>query len=179
MIREKQRDRSSDLLSSCSALEGDRYRLQGQGQMVRARLQGSRYPRDRAQLPDARIVVHQKDPGVDHFRGCLGRRRGRKHLLQGDPSVQEEPLYVTPLSEGRPGVPEGALIRLEREVYGLVSGMSGWRSRIVSQLKGKSYEMNVYVFCPRGANDRTWGVCWLCVARGGRSLDGWPRKGAP
>ena len=55
--------------------------------------------------------------------------------MQGDPSVRDEPLYATPPPEGLPGVPEGALIRLDREVYGLVSGMSGWRSRIVSQLK--------------------------------------------
>ena len=32
------------------------------------------------------------------------------------------PLHIP---EGLPGVPEGALIRLDREVYGLVSGMSG------------------------------------------------------
>ena len=45
-----------------------------------------------------------------------------------------------------PGVPEVALIRLDREVYGLVSGMSGWRSRIVSQLKEEGYEMNIYIY---------------------------------
>ena len=39
------------------------------------------------------------------------------------------------------------MIRLDREVYGLVSGMSGWRSRIVSQLKEESYEMNIYEPC--------------------------------
>ena len=52
--------------------------------------------------------------------------------MQGDPSVRDKPLYATPPSEVLPGVPEGALIRLDREVYGLVSAMSGWRSRIVS-----------------------------------------------
>ena len=67
--------------------------------------------------------------------------------MQGDPSVRDEALYATPLPEGLPGVPEGALIRLDREVYGLVSGMSGWRSRIVSQLKEEGYEMNVYEPC--------------------------------
>ena len=67
--------------------------------------------------------------------------------MQGDPSVRDEPLYATPSPEGLPGVPEGALIRLDREVYGLVSGMSGWRSRIVSQLKEEGYEMNVYEPC--------------------------------
>ena len=40
--------------------------------------------------------------------------------MQCDPSVRDEPLYATPLPEGLPGVPEGALIQLDREVYGLV-----------------------------------------------------------
>ena len=68
-------------------------------------------------------------------------------FVQGDPSVRDEPLYATPPPEGLPGVPEGALIRRDREVYGLVSGMSGWRSRIVSQLKEEGYEMNVHEPC--------------------------------
>ena len=72
---------------------------------------------------------------------------GEKASMQGDPSVREEPLYATAPSEGLPGVPEGALIRLDREVYRLVSGMSGWRSRIVSQLKEEGCEMNVYEPC--------------------------------
>ena len=72
---------------------------------------------------------------------------GEKAFMQGDPSVQDEPLYATPPPEGLQGVPEGALIRLDREVYGLVSGMSGWRSRLVSQLKEEDYEMNVYELC--------------------------------
>ena len=55
-----------------------------------------------------------------------------------------ETSHCTPL---HPGVPEGALIRLDREVYGLVSGMSLWRSRIVSQWKEEGYEMNVYEPC--------------------------------
>ena len=67
--------------------------------------------------------------------------------MQGDPSVGDEPLYATPPPEGLPGVPEGALIRLDREVYGLESGMSVWRSRIVPQLKEEGYEMNVYEPC--------------------------------
>ena len=66
---------------------------------------------------------------------------GEKAFMQGDPGVRCEPLYATPPPEGLPGVLEGALIRLDREVYGLVSGMSGWRSRIVSQLKEEGYEM--------------------------------------
>ena len=44
-------------------------------------------------------------------------------------------------------MPEGTLIRLDREVYGLVSGMSVWRSRIVSLLKEEGYEMNIYEPC--------------------------------
>ena len=72
---------------------------------------------------------------------------GEKAFMQGDPSVRDEPLYATPPPEGLPGVPEGALIRLDREVYGLVSGISEWRSRIVSQLNEEGYEMNVYEPC--------------------------------
>ena len=41
---------------------------------------------------------------------------GEKAFMQGDPSVRVEPLYATPPPEGLPGVPEGALIRLDREV---------------------------------------------------------------
>ena len=67
---------------------------------------------------------------------------GEKTFMQSDPSVRVKPLCATPPPEGWPGVPEGALIRLDREVYGLASGMSGWRSRIVSQLKEEGYEMN-------------------------------------
>ena len=46
--------------------------------------------------------------------------------MQGDPSVRDEPLYATPppLPQGLPGVPEGALIRLDSDVHGLVSGVS-------------------------------------------------------
>ena len=102
---------------------------------------------------------------------------GERAFMQGAPSVRGEPLCATPPPEGLPGVPEGALIRLDREVYGLVSGMSRWRSRIVSQLKEEGYEMNVYEPClfskfalrsvgtsGRWRLDRTWRVCWLCIA---------------
>ena len=71
---------------------------------------------------------------------------GETAFMQGDLSVRDEPLYATPPSKGLSGVPEGALIRLDREVFGLVSGMSGWRSRIVSQLKEEGYEMNIYIY---------------------------------
>ena len=50
---------------------------------------------------------------------------GEKAFMQGHPSVRDEPLYATPPPEGLPGAPEGALIRLDREVYGLVSA-DGW-----------------------------------------------------
>ena len=72
---------------------------------------------------------------------------GEEALMQDDPSVRTEPLYAAPLSERLPGVPEVALIRLDREVYGLVSGMSAWRLRITSRLKEEGYEMNVYKNC--------------------------------
>ena len=41
------------------------------------------------------------------------------------PEAGEEPLYASPPSEGLLGVPEGGRIRLDREVFGPVSGMSG------------------------------------------------------
>ena len=72
---------------------------------------------------------------------------GEKAFMQGDLSVRVEPLCATPPSQGLPGVPQGALIRLDREVYLFVSGISGWRSRILSQLKEEGYEMNVYEPC--------------------------------
>ena len=72
---------------------------------------------------------------------------GEKAFMQGDPSVREEPLYATPPSKRLLGVPEGASVRLDREVYGLASGISGWRLRIVSQLKEEGYEMKVYEPC--------------------------------
>ena len=58
--------------------------------------------------------------------------------MQGDPSVRDEPLYATPPPEGLPGVPEGALIRLDRKVYGLVSGMSGGDHELSPNCKRKA-----------------------------------------
>ena len=115
-----------------AALEGDGHLLQGQGKVVRAWLQGSRHSRDRAQPELSSINITLKILASTESEGTLAE--SEKALMQGDPSVREEPLYATPPSEGLQGVPEGALICLDREVYGLVSGMSGWRSRIVSRL---------------------------------------------
>ena len=92
---------------------------------------------------------------------------GEKAFIQGDPSFRGEPLYATPPPEGLPVVPEGALIRLDREV----SGMSGWQSRIVSQLKEEGYEMNIYEPClfskfavrEEPAVDGGYLECWLVV----------------
>ena len=107
---------------------------------------------------------------------------GEKAFMQGDPSVRGEPHFATPFPEGLPGVPGRALIRLDREV----SGMSGWRSRIVSLMKEDGYEMNVYEpflfskFAVReepavdGSSIAPGDCIWLCVARGGRAPDGWP-----
>ena len=67
--------------------------------------------------------------------------------MQGDLGARNKPRYVTPPSKELLGVLEGAPIRMDREVYGLISGMSGWRSRIVFQLKEKEYGMSVYVGC--------------------------------
>ena len=61
-----------------------------------------------------------------------------KAFTQSYPTVRDEPLYATSPRQKLPGVPEGALIRLDREVYRLVSGMSGWR---------QSCEMNVFEPC--------------------------------
>ena len=72
---------------------------------------------------------------------------GEEALMQGDPGVQNEPLYATPVPGRLPFVPEGALIRLDREAYGKISGMPVWRLRIVSQLKEEGYEMNIYEPC--------------------------------
>ena len=58
-------------------------------------------------------------------KGCFSSEGTLAEDVQGDPSVRDEPLYATPSPEGLPGVPSGALMRLDREVYGLVSGMSG------------------------------------------------------
>ena len=67
--------------------------------------------------------------------------------MQGDLGDRNKPRYVTPPSKKLPGVLEGATIRVDREVYGLICGMSEWRSRIVFQLKEKEYGMSVYVGC--------------------------------
>ena len=72
---------------------------------------------------------------------------GEKAFMQGDPSFRDEPLYATLPPKVCQVCLRGAPIRLDREVYGLVSGMPGWRSRIVSQLKEEGYEMNVYEPC--------------------------------
>ena len=65
--------------------------------------------------------------------------------MQGDLNVRGGTAVRHPPSGGLPGVREGALIRVDCEVYGLASGMSRLRSRIVSQLKVFGYEMNVCV----------------------------------
>ena len=56
---------------------------------------------------------------------------------------------------------EGAPIRVDRAVCGLICGMSGWRSRIVFQLKEKLRDERVRR---------------LCIGRSGRSIDGKSRK---
>ena len=101
-----------------------------------------------------------------------------------DPSARRQPLYVGPPLEGLPDVPEGALIRLDREVYGLASGMSGWRSknsdRIVAVRLRHERVRAVFVKQVRekGCNRRAWkhhcqGVIrGMCAAGSGRPLDG-------
>ena len=92
---------------------------------------------------------------------------GEKALLQGDPSVRNEPLYVSP-SEGLPGEPEGALIRLDREVYG-----RHVRVAISNRLpieRGRVRDERVRALSLQEGS-------WLCAARGGRPLDGGSHKG--
>ena len=60
------------------------------------------------------IKNYTADPGATTSEGMLAD--GEKASMQGDPSVRDEPLYATPPPEGLPGVTEGALIRLDREV---------------------------------------------------------------
>ena len=125
VIREKHSERV--ILSPCRSMEGDRHRIQGQGQMVRARFFRI--------LTSTRLsAVAQRQscrPSTSHYR-FWRRPRQEGRWPTGEKAFMQ--LYATPPPEGLPGEPEGALIRLNPEVYGLVSGMSGWRSRNVSQL---------------------------------------------
>ena len=148
IIDSTQADVTGDLLSPCSALEGDRHRIQGQGQMVRARFSRiltstrlSAFAQRQSCRPSILLQILASTTSEETLAD------GKKAFMQGDPSVRDEPLYATPPPGGLPGVPEGALIRLDREVYGLVGGMSVWRSRTVSQLKGEGCEMNIYEPC--------------------------------
>ena len=70
-------------------------------------------------------------------------------FMQGDPSKRAEPLYAE-----LPGtdldnldLEAGSLIRLDREVYGLVSGMSNWRATVVDRLLSLGYRTSVYDPC--------------------------------
>eukprot|EP00959_Pyramimonas_sp_CCMP1952_P443217 9279467-Pyramimonas_sp.AAC.1 len=70
--------------------------------------------------------------------------------MQGDPSKRTKPLYAEPPPGGyleALGVPPGSLIRLDREVYGLVSGMAAWRSTMVDRLSKLDYRMSIYDPC--------------------------------
>eukprot|EP00959_Pyramimonas_sp_CCMP1952_P334142 6997793-Pyramimonas_sp.AAC.1 len=71
-------------------------------------------------------------------------------FMQGDPSKRTKPLYAEPPAGGyleSLGVPAGCLIRLDREVYGLVSGMAAWRSTMVDRLSKLNYRMSIYDPC--------------------------------
>ena len=115
-------------------MEGDRQRIQGQGQ--NGACTGSEIPdmhetERSCPTPElSSINITLQILASTASEGMLAD--GEKAFMQGDPSVRDEPLHAPPPAEGLPGAPEGALIRLDREVYGLVSGMSRWRSRLVS-----------------------------------------------
>ena len=67
---------------------------------------------------------------------------GEKAFMQGGASVRREPFFLLSFQpEGLPDVPEGALIRLASEVYGLVSRMSGWRSKVVNEWLQEGFEI--------------------------------------
>ena len=53
-----------------------------------------------------------------------------KAFMQEDSSVRRERVYAEVPQEGLPHVPEGASIRLDREVRGVVNDMSVWRVAI-------------------------------------------------
>ena len=141
---------------------GDHHRLRASGH--RERVMSSRLvlrwkETDTGYKAKARWCVHGffKDPDIHEIERCCPTPElssinitlqilasstsegtladGKRAFMQGDPTVRDEPLKATTPPEGLPGVPEGALIRLDREVCGLVSGMSGWRSRIVFPLE--------------------------------------------
>ena len=134
MIREKQRDR---VISSRLVL---RWKETDTACKAKARwcvhgFRDSDIHEIERSWPDTGGIVYQHhapDSDVLRVRGHIG---WEKAFVQGDLSVRGGTAVRHPPSGGRPGVPQGALIRVDREVYGLVGGMSRWRSRIVSQLK--------------------------------------------
>ena len=65
-------------------------------------------------------------------------------FMQGSPAKRDKPLYAAP-PDGitLPGVGPDDVIRLDKEVYGLMSGMSAWRATVVKFLVGElGYKKN-------------------------------------
>ena len=63
---------------------------------------------------------------------------GEKAFMQGDPSVGDEPLFATPPPEGLPGVPEGALIRLDARCMGWYAACRYGDHELFPNLKRKA-----------------------------------------
>eukprot|EP00959_Pyramimonas_sp_CCMP1952_P102390 2141899-Pyramimonas_sp.AAC.1 len=66
--------------------------------------------------------------------------------MQGGPSKRTKPLCAEPPPGGyleSLGVPPGSLTRLDREVYGLVSGVAAWRSAMVDRPSRLDYRMRI------------------------------------
>eukprot|EP00971_Amphidinium_carterae_P334504 6469826-Amphidinium_carterae.2 len=68
-------------------------------------------------------------------------------LMQSDKGMRSEPLYASPPPDGLPGEERGCLIELKTEVYGLVSGPSGWRSTLLKRLKAVQWKRHPLAPC--------------------------------
>ena len=58
--------------------------------------------------------------------------------LRGKPREVEEPLLFEPPSRGLPGVEKGALIKIEKGVFGLPDSLRGWWKELRDTLHGES-----------------------------------------
>ena len=60
----------------------------------------------------------------------------RAALTQSTEGQRKEPLYATPPPEGIPGETDPCIvIELLTEIYGLISGPTGWRKTVLTELK--------------------------------------------
>eukprot|EP00971_Amphidinium_carterae_P336306 6472601-Amphidinium_carterae.1 len=66
-------------------------------------------------------------------------------FLQAQSTKRE--IYIIPPEEGVPGVPEGRVLRLLKEVYGPVGGPSSWRRTAVEEVRSLGYRQSVLDAC--------------------------------